>query len=71
VNQTPVKMRNSKTLKYIVSIAIVVVGLSYAAVPLYQVFCQATGYGGTVAITRASEKVEQMEPIRERELTVR
>jgi cytochrome c oxidase assembly protein subunit 11 len=26
------------------------VGLSFAAVPLYRVFCQATGYGGTPAI---------------------
>ena len=25
------------------------VGLSYASVPLYQLFCQITGYGGTDA----------------------
>ena len=62
---------NRTTLKYIISIAIVVVGLSYAAVPLYRVFCQASGYGGTVALAEASEKVENMEPIRERELTIR
>lgn len=29
-------------------VAIVCLGLSYAAVPLYRMFCQATGYGGTV-----------------------
>ena len=62
---------NRTTLKYIISIAIVVVGLSYAAVPLYRVFCQASGYGGTTALAEASEKVENMEPIRERELTIR
>ena len=25
------------------------VGVAYASVPLYQMFCQATGYGGTHA----------------------
>lgn len=29
------------------SVALVMVGLSFAAVPLYRAFCQATGYGGT------------------------
>lgn len=28
-------------------VAVGMVGLSYAAVPLYQIFCQVTGYGGT------------------------
>jgi cytochrome c oxidase assembly protein subunit 11 len=30
------------------------VGLSYAAVPLYRIFCQATGYGGTPQIGQAA-----------------
>ncbi len=54
-----------------VAIAIGVVGLSYAAVPLYRLFCQASGYGGTVNVADASEKVEKMVPVRERELTIR
>lgn len=29
------------------------VGLSFAAVPLYQIFCQVTGYGGTPKIVEA------------------
>merc|ERR1712087_194059 len=29
-------------------IAVAAVGLSYASVPLYRIFCQATGFGGTV-----------------------
>jgi cytochrome c oxidase assembly protein subunit 11 len=56
---------------YAVAIAIAVTGLSYAAVPLYRIFCQASGYGGTVVKAAASEKVEAMEPIREREITIR
>jgi len=54
-----------------VAIVIAVVGLSYAAVPLYRLFCQASGYGGTVAVVDPSDKVEQMKPIRERVLTIR
>ena len=30
------------------AIAIAMVGATYGAVPLYRLFCQATGYGGTV-----------------------
>ena len=32
------------------AIAISMVGMSFAAIPLYRVFCQATGYGGTPKI---------------------
>lgn len=65
------KSANRSTVMYMVSLAIAVMGLSYAAVPLYRLFCQASGYGGTVARVQASEKIEKMEPIRERELTIR
>ena len=40
--------RNQTTLLYLISAAIATVGASYAAVPLYRVFCQSTSYGGTV-----------------------
>ena len=62
---------NRTTVTYMAALAVAVVGLSYAAVPLYRIFCQASGYGGTVTQVDPSEKVENMEPLRERELTVR
>ena len=65
------KSANRNTVMYAVAIAIAVTGLSYAAVPLYRIFCQASGYGGTVVKVDAGEKVEKMEAIRERELTIR
>lgn len=37
-----------RTLVYLLGVAAAMVGASYAAVPLYRRFCQATGYGGTV-----------------------
>ncbi|MEQ8655025.1 MAG: cytochrome c oxidase assembly protein [Kiloniellales bacterium] len=42
------------------------VGLSFAAVPLYELFCQVTGYGGT---TQVSEAVP--EEVLEREMKIR
>jgi cytochrome c oxidase assembly protein subunit 11 len=36
------------------AVAIGMVGMSFAAIPLYRVFCQATGYGGTPKIGGAS-----------------
>ncbi|WP_048646040.1 cytochrome c oxidase assembly protein [Nitratireductor soli] len=42
------------------------VGMAYAAVPLYQMFCQVTGYGGT------TQRVEQYsDTILDRKITVR
>ncbi|RMF05367.1 MAG: cytochrome c oxidase assembly protein [Alphaproteobacteria bacterium] len=38
----------------VAAVALGMVGLSYAAVPLYQIFCQVTGFGGT---TQRAEEV--------------
>ena len=62
---------NTSTVRYIVATTIAVLGLSYAAVPLYRLFCQASGFGGTVTTVEAGEKVEKMEPVRERSIVVR
>ncbi|PKU79235.1 cytochrome c oxidase assembly protein COX11, mitochondrial isoform X1 [Dendrobium catenatum] len=47
---------SKKMLIYLLSLAGAMVGASYAAVPLYRRFCQATGYGGTV---QRRESVEE------------
>ena len=65
------KTVNRSTALYMVALTVVVVGLSYAAVPLYRLFCQASGYGGTTVQSEGGDKVEKMEPVPERELTVR
>lgn len=33
---------------YLVALVISMIGITYASVPLYRAFCQATGFGGTV-----------------------
>eukprot|EP01147_Barroeca_monosierra_P009958 gene9957-2135_t len=63
---------NTATAIWSTAWIITILGLSYAAVPLYRAFCQATGYGGTVNKHDADRlKVEDMVPIEEREITVR
>ena len=42
--------RNRTMAMSIVGVACVMLGLSFAAVPLYQLFCRATGYGGTTQV---------------------
>ncbi|KAG0150297.1 hypothetical protein CROQUDRAFT_652478 [Cronartium quercuum f. sp. fusiforme G11] len=41
------KARNRNLLLYTLSLGVLALGISYAAVPLYRAFCAATGYNGT------------------------
>lgn len=43
-----IRRRNRNLLAIALAIVIATVGLSYASVPLYRLFCQVTGFGGTV-----------------------
>lgn len=54
--------RNRRTAIVLAGVAAGMVGMAYAAVPLYQLFCQVTGFGGTtqtavVAPGRVGERV--------------
>src|SRR3546814_15025298 len=50
----------------LVGVVVAMVGAAYAAVPLYQLFCQVTGYGGTPQIAEAAPVA-----VGERVITVR
>ncbi len=50
-HQTHLKKKNTSLVISLVCIVIGMVMLSYAAVPLYRLFCQVTGYGGTPTIS--------------------
>lgn len=39
--------RNRKTAMYAATGAVAMLGLGFASVPLYRIFCQVTGFGGT------------------------
>lgn len=42
--------KNNKTALIVVGIVIAMIGVSFAAVPLYRIFCQMTGFGGTTML---------------------
>ena len=58
--------RNQVLAGTVVLVVVCMVGMSFAAVPLYRVFCSATGYGGTPSIGLASAPGSSGETIRVR-----
>lgn len=44
--------KNSSTAFFVVLVVFVMVGLSFASVPLYDLFCRTTGFGGTPVIKK-------------------
>jgi cytochrome c oxidase assembly protein subunit 11 len=57
------KQRNKKLAIYGFAGVVFFVGLSYASVPLYQMFCQVTGLGGTTQLVNL-EKFKDMKPVK-------
>ncbi|XP_029282858.1 cytochrome c oxidase assembly protein COX11, mitochondrial [Cottoperca gobio] len=64
------KTRNKTVLTYIAAAGVGMIGLSYAAVPLYRLYCQASGLGGTAVSGHDAEQVETMKPVTERVLKI-
>ena len=48
------RRRNARTGVVLTGIVAGMIGLSFASVPLYRLFCQVTGYGGTTQIAAAA-----------------
>jgi cytochrome c oxidase assembly protein subunit 11 len=42
--------RNRRTALVLAGVVVLMVGASFAAVPLYDLFCRVTGYGGTTSV---------------------
>ena len=59
--------RNKKVAVVLFALVAGMVGLAYAAVPIYQIFCQVTGYGGTTQVADETASVA----IIDREMAVR
>jgi cytochrome c oxidase assembly protein subunit 11 len=49
---TELRDKNTKIARILLVVIIVMVALSFAAVPLYKRFCQMTGFGGTPLISK-------------------
>ena len=52
-------MIKSKTLTplLLAGIFVLMLGLSFAAVPLYDLFCRVTGFGGTTQVSKEAPKI--------------
>lgn len=57
--------QNKKVGLYLVAVAVGVVGVAYAAVPLYKMFCQAYGYGGTTQKDIKLDKLKDWQAMEE------
>lgn len=58
--------KNKRMLAGLALFVVAMVGASYAAVPLYKIFCQVTGFGGTTQVA-----AEQSPIVLDRKMTVR
>ena len=58
--------KNKRLALILAGFVLFMVGAAYAAVPLYQLFCQVTGFGGTTQVASANPK-----GVIAREMTVR
>ena len=56
MSRQPRNSNNRRTALALFAVVGGMVGLSYASVPLYQLFCQVTGYGGTTQVSDAGAK---------------
>lgn len=64
------KTRNKTVLTYIAAAGVGMIGLSYAAVPLYRLYCQASGLGGTAVAGHDADQVETMTPVKDRVIKI-
>jgi cytochrome c oxidase assembly protein subunit 11 len=60
------KRKNRHLVALLTTVAIGMVGMSYAAVPLYDLFCRVTGYGGTTQIAAEKNGTVTQRPIKVR-----
>lgn len=60
--------KNTKTLLSVLLVATGMVGLAFASVPLYDLFCRVTGFGGTTQVSKAAPSKAE---ILDREITIR
>lgn len=60
-NNETIDDRNAKIASYMAAVVVGALGATYAAVPLYKIFCQATGFGGTTQRVNLSDWAESQE----------
>jgi cytochrome c oxidase assembly protein Cox11 len=57
------RAQNERILIYVATTVVGALGVTYASVPLYKVFCQATGFGGTTQRDENMQKLSTLAPV--------
>ena len=74
VGEEPVRKNTQTAFNYVASVVVLMGGVGYAVVPLYKMFCQATGYNGTPKTKfrdkDMGEELANMTKVEDRLLTV-
>eukprot|EP00053_Salpingoeca_punica_P011565 m.102994 g.102994 ORF g.102994 m.102994 type:complete len:235 (-) comp15706_c0_seq3:486-1190(-) len=70
-SSSKVDASNASSIYYLGALTVFTVGMSYAAVPLYRMFCQATGFGGTVMKGTDPLKIAAMKPVEDRVIKIK
>ena len=60
---------NNRTILTLAAIVGLMIGMAYASVPLYSLFCKATGFGGTTRVAQVRQATVTAQPS-ERRITV-
>ena len=69
-DNSPLARKNGRVAAMAALLAVAMVGLAFASVPLYRLFCQVTGLGGTTM--RADEQVAAMvKPVAGKSVSIR
>ncbi|GMT24702.1 hypothetical protein PFISCL1PPCAC_15999 [Pristionchus fissidentatus] len=58
------------TLYYVLSIGVVAIGVTFAAIPAYRIFCEQTSFGGLTQVAKDFEKIANMEKVKDRLIRV-
>jgi len=69
VKRAHTKNKNQRLLIVLVAFVGLMVGAAYASVPLYSLFCKATGFGGTTQVSQTVQPVASIDT-KERRITV-
>ncbi|TFK49960.1 hypothetical protein OE88DRAFT_1645739 [Heliocybe sulcata] len=55
--------KNKSLMMYTTAVIVLVVGVTFASVPLYRVFCAATGFAGTPVVGQGKFEAERLVPV--------
>jgi len=61
---------NRDTMFYVASLGVVAIGFTFAAIPAYRMFCEATSFGGLTQVAKDFDKISAMEKVQDRLIRV-